>query len=256
MRQQYGAALDHGRHALSRFPDDRVFELMILESRESIHSVGSLIQRRREVSQSELDKLQEEARSFSPSRRSISRRSGAMPDGGSMSSMSGPGAVRNWAVTETLSTVSRLQTAARELQELEPVEETRAEVHLNLGAIALCFADRAKALEHFAQIGQSPADSYSRYLGHFLTGRVHELRGERAEAEAAYRRALQVLPRMQSATTALAALLFTGGRRAEAAALIDQTLALPADTSDPWVDFQQGGRERWPDLIRQLRASF
>jgi tetratricopeptide (TPR) repeat protein len=173
-----------------------------------------------------------------------------------MSSMSGPGAVRNWAVTETLRTLSRLQAAASELQELEPVEEIRAEVHLNLGAIALCFADRARALDHFAAIGKSLADSYSRYLGHFLTGRVQELRGERLEAEAAYRRALEVEPRIPSATTALATLWFAGGRRAEAAALIDDSLAGPADLSDPWIEFQQGGHVRWPDLIRQLRAAF
>ena len=256
MRREYGPALGHGRHALSRLPDDRLLELLVVESREAIHIVASLIQRRREVSQSELVKLEEEARNFSPSRRSISRRAGAMPDGRSMSSLSGPGSVRNSAVVETLRTVSRLQTATRELQELEPVEETRARILLDLGAIALCFADRAKALEHFAEVGKSPADPYVRYLGHFLTGRVHELQGHWSEAEAAYRRALEVIPRTHSGTTALAALLFVRGRGAEAAALIEDSLAGPADLSDPWIDFQQGGQVQWPNLIRQLRATF
>ena len=83
-------------------------------------------------------------------------------------------------------------------------------------------------------------------LGFFLAGRVYQLQARKSEAEAAYRRALEVIPGTQSASTALAALLFTSGKRGEAAALIHQTLASPADNSDPWVDFQQGVRSSGP----------
>jgi hypothetical protein len=237
-------ALGHGFHAQSRFPDDARVALKLVEAREGTHLAGWRLMRRLEVSPGEFKRLEAQA-AANRLRRSTGRRDGT--------SFRTPDDAR---ADDEVRVLSRLLKAAKELIALYGRNEIRADVSLHLGAINLCFADRRLALEHFAAIENGTTDPYLRYMGRFLTGRIHELDRRGDDAETAYRAALEIVPSAQSATASLASLLFTTNRRAEAAALVERGLTVSSDVPDPWMDFQRGGPERWNELIVELRKSF
>ena len=80
-------------------------------------------------------------------------------------------------------------------------------------------------------------DSWILYLARLFRGQVLEREKELENAERAYRGALAAVPNAQAASTALAAVLFTDGRRREAWAAIDRrTKPIPsADQSLSWL---------------------
>jgi VWFA-related protein len=97
-------------------------------------------------------------------------------------------------------------------------------------------------------------DDFLVYMSRFFRGRLHDRLDQRPEAEAAYRAALEVFPRAQSASMPLATLLFLRGEEAEARRLVDAVLASPG-AEDPWrVYFLQDYR-RLPLYIEQMRAA-
>jgi tetratricopeptide (TPR) repeat protein len=126
---------------------------------------------------------------------------------------------------------------------------------LHLGAIAMCFGDHHAAREHFEQAERQPSGPYVQYLARFLSARISESEGRTGEAEDLYIQALEIVPRASSATSALAALFLLSGRQQKAATLVEEELVNPALGPDPWVEFQQGGPDRWPTLISRLREA-
>jgi hypothetical protein len=91
-----------------------------------------------------------------------------------------------------------------------------------------------------------------KYLANYFAGQALGQLGERERAEAAYRRALDAVPRAQSASFALSALLGLRGARAEAASLISQAIATPI-VPDPWRAYGRGDDRFWPLRIAALR---
>jgi hypothetical protein len=169
-------------------------------------------------------------------------------------------ALRAWAGSTFLGDaqehrVADLLEAERELRPLEADMALRAQVHLHLGCLAMCFAEHAIARRYFDDIEPWTKNPCVVYLAHFLRGHVDELDGRAQDAQAAYRLALGVVPHAQSSSTPLAALLWLDGRVNEAADLVSAGLSAAATTDDPWLAFDFGGGcSEWFLLDEQLHA--
>jgi hypothetical protein len=96
-------------------------------------------------------------------------------------------------------------------------------------------------------------DAFVRYLAHFLIGRLHERQGRRAEAESAYRLALDTLPGAQSGAIALSTVLFLADRPDEAYAVMEAAGRVSPQPPDPWRLYGYGDYRRWPALKAELR---
>ena len=127
------------------------------------------------------------------------------------------------------------------------------EAMVRLGDLRLRLGRTDDARQLFAKAEAATRDPYLIYLARFLTGQADEKDHRTDEAVAAYRRALVAMPRVQSASVALAAQLFLKDQRAEAGAIIDATMASHPQPVDPWRTFADGDDRFWPQLIARLR---
>ena len=147
-----------------------------------------------------------------------------------------------------------LRDVVKAFEPLLQRESIRGEVHLRLGNSYLRRDQPKAALEHLALVEPlAPADPFLRYLANYLSGKAHDALKDAAAAEAAYQRALAVVPRAQSASFARAALAFDRDARDEAHAVIDAALSWPAPADDPWRAYQAADARFWPEFIARLR---
>ncbi len=130
-----------------------------------------------------------------------------------------------------------------------------AEAEMHIGYLWFQFRKGGEALKHLKIAHERSTDPYVTYLAHFFAGRVLLEEKQVALAEAAFRDALATLPGTQSASEALAALLFADGRREEAYSLIETSFSQRPLPPDPWRLYGYGDYRRWPALIRQLREA-
>ena len=79
--------------------------------------------------------------------------------------------------------------------------------------------------------------------------------GELAAAETEYRAALEARPRAQSATLALAALMYGRGDANTAYALTAVSIEAQPPAPDPWRQFMYGDFPRLPGLIAEMRKA-
>ncbi len=249
MREQYGAALAHGLHFRSRPSSDSRLSLVLLDGRYGTRGAAYLVSRRAEFTPAQVTEKQRQAQAIISRRRQPGLR--ATDASGNQVSFSSP---LDEEVILLVDLLSSLREKKQELDALDPPEDARAEVRLQLGTIALSFADRDAALQHFSDAERYARTGYDRYLSSFLQGRVYELQNRVVDAESSYRRALEAVPRAQSAVTALARLQFVDGRRSDASALVAGMHASPS-AADPWLEFVDTGCDRWPDLIAELRKT-
>ena len=138
--------------------------------------------------------------------------------------------------------------------ELTRHESVSAEAHLRLAHVALRLADREDALGHLDDVIESTRDPHLAYMAYLLTGVIRDRQGRSAEAITAYRAALDIVPRAQSATSLLSARLFTAGQQAEAIAIVQQFFNGEAAPPDPWRTYKLGDYRLYPLYIAQLRA--
>jgi hypothetical protein len=150
-----------------------------------------------------------------------------------------------------------LQHATLHFKALTTSAAVGAEANLRLGYIELAGGRPSVARDLFRNADALPGDPYTRYLSRLFTGMAWERDGRAPAAEAAYRAALDVVPRARSASTLLASLLFLDDRRQESTAVLESGLAARPPETDPWRTFVKGvagdGR-RWPDMLAELRA--
>ena len=92
----------------------------------------------------------------------------------------------------------------------------------------------ADALEHARQAIRVAHEPGVAYLAHMLAGRALEKLEDFDGATREYRLAIDAMPGAQSATTTLAALLFSRDQPGEASELVERSLALHARDDDPW----------------------
>jgi hypothetical protein len=130
----------------------------------------------------------------------------------------------------------------------------QAELHVRLGNTYLRLARPHLALPELEKAAAETADPFVVYLAHYFRGRAFEMLDRKSDAEDAYRRALDAMPRAQSASISLAALLFAGGQRNEAVVRTAESLRSVL-APDPWRMYQEGGGRNWSFLIESLRKA-
>jgi tetratricopeptide (TPR) repeat protein len=112
----------------------------------------------------------------------------------------------------------------------------------------------AAALQVLEKVDTLTRDPHVVYLAHYFTGQAHAADGRLDAAERAFRRASAAMPTTQSASLALAALVFNDGRRTEGQYLIRAMLDADPPVRDPWRTFVHADDRFWPRLIARLRA--
>ena len=112
----------------------------------------------------------------------------------------------------------------------------------------------SEALRSFERAEHLTRDPYVIFLARYFKGQVLEQQRRIEQAEAAYRGAVASIPQAQSATLALAALVFRDGRRTEAQQLVHEMLAANPRPVDPWRAYVHADDRFWPQLIGRLRA--
>jgi len=111
-----------------------------------------------------------------------------------------------------------------------------------------------EALARIAFAERTAGEDFLIYLARFFRGRIYDRLDRRAEAEMAYRSALEVYPRAPSARLALAALIHVRGDELTARDLSEAALHVP-EGSDPWRVYHLGDYRRLPAYIEQMRTA-
>ena len=246
-RNQYGPSLNHVSHGFSRFPDNKSFELLTAEGHNGSWvwgEVANWVTRGDGVSPREFKDLQGQARIFE-----VENNAGRFHDA--------PVDLRPVFRARFLTVLSEIR---RRIEPLAAFLETSARAHLDLGAIALVFKDPDGAIDHFGEVSTRADHAGLKFAGHFLQGWLHARAGRNAAAENGFRSAHALRPNAQSATVALAEILFTSGRRTEATALIDTSIASATETpglrpTDPGLEIFSYGRVSSPSSLSQLRQA-
>ena len=146
-----------------------------------------------------------------------------------------------------------LDALAAELEALTPRAPIEGEARLRLGHTYLRLDRHADAWAQLARVEPLTRDRSLLYLTRYFSGRARLAMGDAPGAAAAFRSALELFPRAQSASFALASLVYRGTDRAEAYALVDGALAGADGATDPWRSYQEGDYRLWPDLVAALR---
>jgi hypothetical protein len=105
------------------------------------------------------------------------------------------------------------------------------------------------------QAGSQSAETWIRYLSHFIVAVSHEFQGHYQDAVREYSAALNAVPHAQSASIALAQLLLRDNQGKPAMDLLNRSLTERPDGDDPWRLFAYGGYIRWPTLIADVRKA-
>lgn len=150
------------------------------------------------------------------------------------------------------------RSGAKETQQifdtLKDDEQVGAEARVRLGFMQLRNGKLPAALEMFDTAERRSREAYVVYLARYFRAQVFERQKNIDAAERAYRSALAVVPKAQSASFALAALLAARDRRAEASAIVDAALTASPRPMDPWRAYGEADARFWPDLIALLHA--
>ena len=224
---EYGRAPGHLGHALARFPNEPWFKTMAAE--RLTDRLAGAVRVRRPLPEPEFDEIEW-----------LRTNKNAPPSAGKDRSAQ-------------YAYLTDLRRARRDLQPLAAETEVRGRVHLSLGAIALCFDQRDLARRYFDDVVPWTSNRCLASLAHFLRGRMDDDDRRLDEAERSYRASLALMPRAQTASTSLGAVLWLSGRPAEATALIDAALTEPI-ADDPWTAWQNGGHcTEWHSFIIALR---
>jgi tetratricopeptide (TPR) repeat protein len=143
------------------------------------------------------------------------------------------------------------QRALKHYEALTKTPAVAAEAHLRAGYMLIRLGNSVRARAHLADADQPSSTPLVQYLSRLFTGATWQ--AERpAEAEAAYRSALEILPHARSASTLLAALLVARDQGAHATEVLES--AGPA-ADDPWTSsFHQGDFRLYPEALARLRA--
>jgi hypothetical protein len=144
--------------------------------------------------------------------------------------------------------------AKRALEALTTDDSVGAEALVRLGDLELRGGSTDDAVTLCDRAETVTRDPYLVYLARFVKGQALERQKNTAEAIQAYRGALAAIPRAQSASIALAALLFLTDRRDEAALVLNANLASGPQPVDPWRTMADGDDRFWPEIITRLRA--
>jgi tetratricopeptide (TPR) repeat protein len=139
-------------------------------------------------------------------------------------------------------------------EQLEDDQDVGGEATMRLGVQRFRARDDDRAISTLERVESRTRDPWVLYLARYFKGQALERKKRPAEAEKAYRGALTAVPAAQSASMALAALLFRNGQRTEASRLMDVMFAASPRPADPWRGYADADDRFWPLLIGRLRA--
>ena len=128
------------------------------------------------------------------------------------------------------------------------------EATMRFGAMRMRMNAGDEALESFERTERLTRDPYVIFLARYFRAQILEKKGDREDAEEAYRGAAAAVPNAQSATVALATLLFRDGKRSHAQQLVRDMLAAAPPPRDPWRAYRHADDRFWPQLVGRLRA--
>jgi tetratricopeptide (TPR) repeat protein len=149
--------------------------------------------------------------------------------------------------------IRRLHDAGKafEVARLEP--SLFDEATLRLAAVKYYDKKPDEALKLWDEVSRGVGNPAWRYLAWVFIGRMFLEQKRSTEAEAAYRQALSINPRAQSARVAAAALSFIAGDVERSSDLINDILRGPAG-NDPWAMYLAPGTMAWPQLLHDMRS--
>jgi tetratricopeptide (TPR) repeat protein len=139
------------------------------------------------------------------------------------------------------------------LQKMTKDDAIGPEASLRLGVLRLRTGKPDDALPLFDGAEAATRDPYLVYLARYFRGQALERKRLTGDAEQAYRGALAAIPRAQSATVALSALLAKAGRQREASDVVETSLSEPP-VLDPWREYELADYRFWPELLARLHA--
>jgi hypothetical protein len=140
-----------------------------------------------------------------------------------------------------------------ELEALVSDELVGAEARVRLGYLHWVRGDDHEALSAANAAAESAKNPDIKYVANFLAAQIAQGLGDLAAAESRYRAALVARAYSQSATLALAALLYQRGEARDAYDIVAASRAnLPRD-DDPWRLFLYGDFPKLPALVTELR---
>jgi hypothetical protein len=162
---------------------------------------------------------------------------------------------RTWPTSahRSRSSARNLPDAVSAFREAMKNDVIAPEAMVRLGVVELRRRRPDDAIRLFERVVAATRDPYLVYLAHYFRGQAHERENEPERARDAYRAALATIPRAQSATMALAAMLARADRPLEAAELVEASLQAPI-AMDPWREYAAADDRFWPYLIGRLRA--
>ena len=214
--------IGHVHHALARFPDDLRFRL---------------------------------ARATAlASRNAVTDERGAPRDG--TRTEPAPAVIIGPAFLNSMSQRNRTRLGDYVKTELEALTSDAlvgGEARVRLAYLHWVRGDDDAALAAARAAADSAKDPDLRYVANFLVAQVAQAKGDLAAAEARYRAALGVRQYSQSATLALAALLYQRGEAREAYDIVAASRTNLARDDDPWRLFLYGNFSKLPGLIIELR---
>jgi tetratricopeptide (TPR) repeat protein len=150
---------------------------------------------------------------------------------------------------------SALDTAVTRLQQALALPAYKHEANLRLGYTALRRGKYADALAPLELAAANRSDIFIGYLAQLFRGRAFERLLRWNDAVTAYRAAVAIQPKAQTAELALASALARVGQPVEAAQLADTILARTESVFDPWLAYGQGDFRHWPRIIAALRSA-
>jgi tetratricopeptide (TPR) repeat protein len=143
-----------------------------------------------------------------------------------------------WALVDAFQAVAR--------------DEVAAEAYIHLGQNYVRLAQPAPAAEAFARAEALAKTPYEMYLSRLFAGAIFERSGRHTDAIAAFRGALQAVPRAQSTSIALAPLLLALDAKAEVADILTQAMTLPR-VEDPLQYYILGDPTAVPRAFARIR---
>jgi len=162
------------------------------------------------------------------------------------------GIAAEWRLFPT--TRTRAKEAQQIFENLKEDAQVGGEATVRLGFMQLRNRHFPEAVALFDAAEERSREPFVVYLARYFRGQALERQKNVEGAERAYRSALAVVPRAQSASFALSTLLAARGHRAEAASLVGAALSVKPLPMDPWRAYGEADARFWPELIEMLHA--
>ena len=143
--------------------------------------------------------------------------------------------------------------AATAYRSLEGDPDIGGEAAMRLGALYVRQNRVAEAMSAFDRAERLTRDVYVIHLARVFRGQMLLRQKRQAQAADAFRAALDAWPAAQSASVALAELVFNAGHRSEAQKIMADVLAAGSAAVDPFLEHVHGDDRFWPELIARLR---